>query len=258
LLGCAGSKHAASSSPTQLTVVTYNIHHAEGVDKKLDLARIANVIRACEPDFVALQEVDKGTKRSGGVDQAAELAKLTNMHVVYGAAMPYDGGQYGDAVLSRRPITSSRIVHLPWKQGGRREPRCAVAATTKLPGKGGAGGAIEFISTHWDHTRDPADRDAQARATNDAWRDAGVQTILAGDFNCAPGSAPMETLAREWTLVSGTEPEALTGSGAKPRAKIDHVFVKPSDRWRVIESRVVDELVASDHRPVLVKLELAR
>jgi endonuclease/exonuclease/phosphatase family metal-dependent hydrolase len=242
-----------SAGPTQLTVVTYNIHHAEGTDKKLDLERIAKVIRALEPDFVALQEVDNGTKRANGVDQATELAKLTNMHAFYGPAMPYDGGQYGDAVLSRWPITSSRVVNLPWKKGGQREPRVAVSATTNLPN---GGGPIEFISTHWDHTRDPADRDAQAAAVNEAWRDAGIQTILAGDFNCEPGSAPMEMLGRAWTLVSGSDPAQPTCCGEKLRSKIDHVLVKPSDRWRVIEHRVIDEPVASDHRPVLVKLEL--
>jgi endonuclease/exonuclease/phosphatase family metal-dependent hydrolase len=253
LLGCAGSKNKSMiDDPTVLTIVTYNIHHAEGMDKKLDLERVAGVIRALEPDFVALQEVDKGTKRAGGVDQAAELARLTNMHGVFGAAMPYDEGEYGDAVLSRRPILKSRVAPLPWKEGNRREPRCAVAARADIPGAG----TIEFISTHWDHTRDPSDRAAQAEAVNVAWREAGATTILAGDFNCEVGSAPLEVIGREWKLVSGGDPAAPTCCGDNLRVNIDHVFVKPSSRWRVIEHRVIDEPVASDHRPVLVKLEL--
>lgn len=236
----------------RVTVLTYNIHHAEGLDQRLDLERIAGVIRASGADLVALQEVDKGAKRSGGVDQAAELARLTGMHAVYGPAMPFQGGQYGDAVLSRWPITSSRVVDLPWKEGGQREPRVAVSATTNVPGAG----AVEFISTHWDHTRAPSDREAQAHAVNEAWREAGKRTILAGDFNCEPGSPPMEILSREWTLLSGTGPAAPTCCGETPRKTIDHVLVKAPDRWRVLEHRVMDEPVASDHRPVLVKLEL--
>ncbi len=224
-----------------------------GTDKRLDLERIAGVIRACEPDFVALQEVDRGTERSGGIDQPATLAKLTNMHVAFGVAMPYQGGEYGDAVLSRWPITSSRVVALPWREGGRREPRCAVAATANLPGKVGA---IEFVSTHLDHTGEPSDRSAQAEAINASWRDAGALTILAGDFNCEVGSAPMNALGRAWTRVSGQDPAAPTCCGTQPKVKIDHVFVKPSPRWRVIDARVIDEPVASDHRPVLVTLGL--
>lgn len=235
--------------------MTYNIHHGAGMDEKIDLKRIAAVIRAEDPDLVALQEVDKGTKRVDGADQPAELARLTNMYVVYGAAMPYQDGKYGDAVLSRWPIHGSRTVALPWTQGGQREPRCAIAAMTSLPD---GADRITFISTHWDHTREPSDRLIQAEKVNEVWKDAPAATILAGDFNCAPGSPPMETLAREWTLVSGTDPAEPTCCGNTPKSKIDHVFVKSSDRWRVIEHRVVDEPLASDHRPVVVKLELQR
>lgn len=233
--------------------MTYNIHHAAGTDGKVDLERIARVIRAAGPDFVALQEVDKQTKRVDGADQAADLARLTGMYPAYGRAMDYDGGQYGNAVLSRHPIKSVRVQSLPWKEDEKREPRCAVAATASLPGKAGA---IQFISTHLDHTRASPDRLPQAEMLNEAWQDAGERTILAGDFNSEPGSPPMEALNREWRLVSGTDPAAPTCCGMTPKVKIDHVFVKPSSRWRVIEHRVIDEPVASDHRPVVVKLEL--
>lgn len=253
LLGCAGSKNTSKhDDPVELTIVTYNIHHAAGMDKRVDLERIAAVIRALNPDFVALQEVDKGTKRAEGADQAAELARLTNMHAAFGAAMPYDGGEYGDAVLSRRPILKSRVVPLPWTPGPQHEPRCAVSARADVPGAG----TIEFISTHWDHTRDPSDRPAQAEAVNAAWREAGVNTILAGDFNCQAGSPPLEVVGREWTLVSGGDPATPTCCGDNLRVNIDHVFVKSSPQWRVIEHRVIDEPMASDHRPVLVKLQL--
>src|SRR5438105_15472129 len=96
LVGCA-----ASPGQQRITVMTYNIHHGEGMDRKLDLARIAAVIRACEPDFVALQELDLGTHRTNGVFQAQELARMTKMHFAFGPAMDFDGGKYGDAVLCR-------------------------------------------------------------------------------------------------------------------------------------------------------------
>jgi endonuclease/exonuclease/phosphatase family metal-dependent hydrolase len=177
LLGCGANQRAKSDRlPTRLTVMTYNIHHGEGMDKRIDLERIAAVIRAENPDFVALQEVDKGTTRVSGVDQLAELARLTNMHAVYGAAMPYQGGEYGDAVLSRWPVKSSRVVPLPHTPGPQHEPRTAVSATTDLPA---GAGPVELISTHWDHTREPSDRLIQAEKVNEAWKDAPAATILA-------------------------------------------------------------------------------
>lgn len=254
LFGCRSATKQPHPSPPVLTVMTYNIHAGVGMDKRLDLERIAAVIRAQQPDFVALQEVDQGTKRSGGIDQPAELARLTNMHVAFGAAMPFQGGEYGNAVLSRRPIASSRVLALPWKEGGRREPRCAVAATVKLPGNGGS--TIEFISTHFDHTAEPSDRAAQAETVNDNWGGGRKLMILAGDLNCEAGSPPMKTLGRAWTLVSGTDPASPTCCGAEPKVTIDHVFMKPAERWKVVDARVIDEPMASDHRPVLVKLEM--
>ena len=244
--------------------MTYNIHHAAGTDGKLDVARIADVIRRCEPDLVALQEVDAGTKRTGGVVQAEDLARLTGMYHAYGPAMDFDGGKYGNAILSRFRIVEQRTVPLPHTPGGRREPRAVLGVAVRLPD----GRRIGFGSTHLDHTREPSDRLAQARRINEHTRTVAVPAILAGDFNCTPGSAPMAELAKEWTLASGgggdKGPAATTSAAAtqptfpstRPTIAIDHVLVRPSRRWRVIETRVIDEPVASDHRPVVVKLEL--
>ena len=62
-----------------MRILTYNIHHGEGLDGRIDLPRIAAVIAAQRPDLVALQEVDRNARRSGGVDQAAELGRLTGL-----------------------------------------------------------------------------------------------------------------------------------------------------------------------------------
>jgi endonuclease/exonuclease/phosphatase family metal-dependent hydrolase len=241
-------------STQKLTVMTYNIHHGEGNDKQLDLPRIAAVISSAKPDLVALQEVDLGTERTNHVPQAAELAKLTGMHFVYGAAMDYQGGKYGDAVLSRFPIQSWRFVSLPWQPGNNREPRVAVVTTYTLPGKH----RLIFVSTHLDHTHEPSDRSAQAKAINDALEERAGQSsaaILAGDFNCEAGSPPMQELMSKWKLVTDADP-TLTCPSDVPREKIDHIFVRPGERWKVIEVKVIDDRIASDHRPVMAKLEL--
>ena len=77
-----GEFPALAQLPDELRVLTYNIHHGEGVDGKIDLERIAAVIKSVEPHIVAVQEVDQGTARTARVDQPAELARLTGLHPV--------------------------------------------------------------------------------------------------------------------------------------------------------------------------------
>jgi endonuclease/exonuclease/phosphatase family metal-dependent hydrolase len=247
LVGC--------TSPQRLTVMSYNIHHGEGNDSRLDLPRIASIITASNADLVGLQELDLGTSRTEHHAEAEELARLTGMHFVFGPTMDYDGGKYGDAVLSRFPITSSRVIALPWQQGGRREPRVAVVATCQLPHDRKLG----FITTHFDHTHEPSDRYMQAKALSGESQDpvgSSPPAILTGDFNCEKGSTPIEELRTHgWDLITDADP-TLTCPSDQPREKIDHIFVKPKDRFRVISVKVIDEEVASDHRPVTATVEL--
>src|SRR3954447_16208752 len=63
--------------------MTYNIHHGEGLDRKIDLVRIAELIKRERADIVALQEVDKGVERTGRRDLPQELASLTGMTCVF-------------------------------------------------------------------------------------------------------------------------------------------------------------------------------
>ena len=49
---------STSAGKKSLRVMTYNIHVGVGMDKKLDLQRIAEVINVEHPDLVGLQEVE--------------------------------------------------------------------------------------------------------------------------------------------------------------------------------------------------------
>ena len=102
LVGCTAAQ--AKSSPKTFRVMTYNIHHGEGLDGKVDLLRIAQLIKEQSADIVALQEVDKGTERTQRRDFPAELAALTGMTCIFNNNYNYQGGEYGNAVLSRFPV----------------------------------------------------------------------------------------------------------------------------------------------------------
>ena len=250
ILACAGSFASGwAAEQLRVRVLTYNIHHGEGTDGKLDLARTAAVIKPLKPDVVALQEVDKKTTRSRGVDQAAELGKLTEMHVAFGKAMDFAGGQYGEAILSRYPLTEVQVHSLPFTEGC--EPRCALAARVRL---GEDGPEIMFAGTHLEHAKASL-RLCQAQKLNPALAAKNaLPTILAGDFNDVPDSPAIKVLQPHWTDATAGQPDP-TWPSDQPRMKIDYVFFRPVDGWRVVEKQVINEPVASDHRPLLVVLE---
>lgn len=237
--------------PMRLRVLSYNIHHGQGTDGAFDLPRIAKVITVARPDLVALQEVDRKTRRASGVDQAAELGKLTKMHAVFGKAMDYAGGQYGEAVLSRWPIQSHKAHPLGAPRGY--EPRCALAVTVR-PDK--RLGALVFVGTHLDHIRKDDVRFAQARKLNELFAapDAKGPVLLVGDLNAVPASRTIRALRKRWTPAEPDKP-APTWPADKPNVKIDYVLYRPEGAWRVVEVKVIDERIASDHRPLLVVLE---
>ncbi len=225
-------------------MLTYNIHHAEGMDEVVDLERIAALIKALDPDLVALQEVDSVTTRTNEVDQAAELGRLTGLAYVYGSFMPYQGGAYGMALLSRWPVDTSQNLRLP--DGD--EPRTALSATVTLPN---TGQKIRFVGIHFYRTDE--ERLAQATRLEEYLDSESTPTILAGDFNSTPGSEVMVHVQTSWSVVPKGE-DHLTFSSFEPVREIDFVLFRPYDRFEVLEQWLVDEPVASDHRPVVVDL----
>ncbi|HEX8524243.1 MAG TPA: endonuclease/exonuclease/phosphatase family protein [Tepidisphaeraceae bacterium] len=247
-LGCT-TGHENKPNAMRLRVMTYNIHHAAGLDTKLDAKRIAEVIKDAKPDLVALQEVDKGVSRSGNKDQAAQLGKLTGMHGIFGKATDWDGGDYGCAILSRLPYNKSTTQPLPVT--GKREPRVAVAIYTSAPKQT----PLIFVATHLEH-QNQGDRMAQAKALKD-WINTFdyKNVILAGDFNAQKDNEALGLFFKDgWTNASGNDD---TFPSPLPMRKIDWILLPPGSGWRVKDVDVPAERVASDHRPVVVELEWA-
>lgn len=235
----------APQQGVRLRLLAYNIHHGEGLDERLELERIAALIRSLEPDLVALQEVDNRVRRTEGVDQAARLGELTGMHAAFGDFMDYQGGQYGMAVLSRFPLIETKNHRLPPGP----EPRSSLAVRVRPAG----GEEIVFAGIHFYRTEE--ERMAQARQLAAALEGESAPVILAGDFNSTPDSPVMRLLGREWEIPDKGE-DHLTFRSDNPRREIDFILLRPGERFAVIESRVIDEPVASDHRPVLLVVEL--
>jgi len=233
----------------RLRVLCYNIHHAAGVDRKLDVPRIARVIKSVKPDLVALQEVDNKAGRSDRVDQATEIARLTGMRHVFGANIPLQGGHYGNAILSRFPIGRHKNHLLPNVDSG--EQRGVLAAHLELPGKQ----TVRLFATHLDHRRPDGERLASAIFINAmAAKENTVPSILAGDLNDVLGSRTLKEFRKSWTPTNA-KPMPTVPVG-KPTRQIDFILFKPAARWKVIETKVLAEAVASDHRAIFAIIEL--
>ena len=246
LLLMAESEAAAAR---RLRVMTYNIHHGEGTDGKLDLPRIAAVIRSTRADLVALQEVDRKVPRSGGVDQAEELGRLTGMRHAFGPSIPLSGGEYGNAILSRLPITRTTRHLLPKFDNG--EQRSILEAEIELSGETRP---MRILATHLDHRPNDRERLASVEAIEQLARTStNSPVLLAGDLNDSPGSAVLERLTLNWSAASPGPLSTIPSD--QPKRQIDFVLQRASMNWKIIDIRVVAEPVASDHRPLLIVLE---
>jgi endonuclease/exonuclease/phosphatase family metal-dependent hydrolase len=239
--------------PGTLRLMTYNIHAGKGTNGKLDLERLAKIIRDADVDVVAIQEVDRGTKRSGKIDEPRELARLTGMHAEFGKAIDHDGGDYGQLILSRRPIQKLDVHKLPNEDG--HEQRIALVAQIPQPKPLPD---LLLVGTHL-HAKGGGDalRLAQAkeivRLLKQDPRTSNHAPLLLGDLNSTPTSDAMKFLDESWTDAS--KDSGPTIPAEKPAHKIDYVLVPKDSPWKVVSTKVLDEPVASDHRPVVVELQ---
>ncbi len=245
-----GTSSLQATEPANLRLVAYNIKHGRGMDSRVDLKRIASVLRKLKPDLVALQEIDQTCTRSGKVDQAATLGNLLGMHHRFGKFMDFQGGQYGLAVLSRFPVQKSFRHQLA--PGA--EPRCALEVIVRPTG---SGPLLSFISIHNDWTRESF-RVAQVNDLIAGLRERNHPVILAGDFNAEPKAESLARLKASGFLVFPKKEDAKTFPSPSPRIEIDYFMSRGFSFVNPPLTVVHDERLASDHRPIVMELPLPR
>jgi endonuclease/exonuclease/phosphatase family metal-dependent hydrolase len=239
-------------------LLTYNIHRCVGSDGRLDVGRVAEVIAARSPDIVALQEVDVGRARTGGVDQAHRLAERLGMAFHFHAALRVEAEQYGDAVLTARPARLIKAAALPGDPWFRRlEPRGALWVAVTLEA-----GELQVINTHLGLV--PREQRAQAAALAGAgWlatRDRRDPLMLVGDLNATAMSGVYRILASHLADARRAAPRPRahpTFPSTAPILAIDHVFVSPGiEILSVAVPRDTLTRLASDHLPLVVDFRL--
>jgi endonuclease/exonuclease/phosphatase family metal-dependent hydrolase len=243
---------AVLASSQKMRVMTYNIHVGVGMDKKLDLPRIAGVINAQHPDLVGLQEVDRGVLRTQRIDEIAELAKLTRMDYAFAFNLRYQGGQYGVAILSRFPIRATD--HRLYQNTREAERRGFILAEVSIHGH-----LLNFVTTHLDYQYDDG-RLFEAQQLLSALKDVKGPLIVVGDFNDIPAGRAYQLMRYQfgdaWLESHGTE-EGFSYPADKPVKRIDYIFFRSTDRTRTKRAWIVNTL-ASDHVPVVADLEIER
>ena len=240
----------SDSSENTIKILSFNIYHGATTKGDFNLDVIAKVIIDADPDFVALQEVDFKTNRAKKYDLATELGWRAKLAPVFARAMKYDGGDYGEGVLSKYSFFRTRNINLPYSPGN--EPRTALEVTTIL----NSGDTISFIGTHLDHLKVETDRISQAKKINEVFTKTKYPTILAGDLNAIPGSKTINILEEIWMASYDRKNPKFTYPSNKPSSKIDYVMFYPKNKWRVIKTEVIQDSIASDHCAYLVTVKL--
>jgi endonuclease/exonuclease/phosphatase family metal-dependent hydrolase len=228
--------------------MTYNIHHGEDVDGRLDIERIAALIREQGADLVALQEVDKGVERTSRRDLPAELAALTGMTCLFRNNYAFQGGEYGNAILTRFPVKRWANTLLRMLRPG--EQRGVLQAVVDAGGRD-----LLFMATHIDYRPDDAERLANVEQFREVLSEYGMMPALfGGDFNDAPGSrtyAAMAAMFDDVWLKAG-DGVGFTIPSREPNKRIDFLWLRHGAPLRPIRAWV-PRSEASDHLPVVAE-----
>ena len=223
-----------------MRIVTFNVQHGRTPAGPVDTAALADHCAGLHADVLALQEVDAGVRRSGGVDQGAAVARAAGMVVVFGAARRLGfRGRYGNVLLVRGRIHDAETVPLP--RGVRREPRIALVASVEVGDR-----RLSAAATHL--STDRGDALVQLAALLDVLSRRPPPRLVLGDLNLRPDAA-VPVLEAAGFAVAATGDPTYPASG--PFLRIDHVAVQGLEIGRV---EVLEAAPVSDHRPLGVEV----
>lgn len=229
----------SAQAQNTLKLMSYNIKNANGMDNVCNFQRIANVINNTSPDVVAIQEVDSMTNRSGQKYVLGEIAERTQMHGYFAPAIDYDGGKYGIGLLTKQLPLRLQTLPLP----GREEARTLILAEFA---------DYIYCCTHMSLTEE--DRMKSLELVKAFTSSSTKPLFLAGDMNAEPESGFIKELQKDFQILSN--PKQHTFPAPDPKETIDYIATLKQNAkgFAVISAKVINEPMASDHRPILVEL----
>ncbi|SEN22821.1 Metal-dependent hydrolase, endonuclease/exonuclease/phosphatase family [bacterium A37T11] len=237
----------AQKKSISIKVMTYNTHsgHQKGIES------IANVIKAADPDVVALEEIERNTE-ANPMDFPAELAKLTGMSYYYFAkALDLKKGDYGNAILSKYPISDEKSYPLSIVNNKGGFPRSIGIVKVKIDGK-----KFYFAVTHLDHKGD-MNRLKEVEEIREYTKNLRGPIILAGDFNSHPDGAAIKTITQWFTLGCINGDCGWTAPAPVAKYTIDYVMYAPKNAFSTEKYDVIHTANSeSDHFPVLATFQM--
>ena len=240
---CMLAMAAYAHSQDYLKLMSYNIRNAKGMDNVRNVQRIANVINNETPDVVAVQELDSMTTRSNQTYVLAEVAERTQMHASYAPAISFQGGKYGIGILSKEQPLNIQTFPLP----GREEKRMLMVAEFK---------DYFFACTHLSLTEE--DRLTSLDIIKNSASTSNKPFFLAGDLNDTPESKFIQDLQKDFQVLTNTKNP--TYPAPEPKETIDYIaaWKGNTDSFANLSTQVVEEPLASDHRPITATLRMAK
>lgn len=229
--------------PWPLTIATWNIHGAVGMDGRFSPARIAQVIAEMQADVLALQEVPLGGQGTPGVLKL--LREATGFHCASGQTCLVQGGGFGNGVLSRYPIRAVRSIDLTF---GAFEPRGALDADIDCHGH-----PLRVVATHLGLNL--AERRDQVNRLLECFDTDRMAVVLPGDLN-------------EWFVWGKSlrrlrahfqkAPAPCTFPSRCPMIALDRIWIRPRQRLVKVNVHATPlARVASDHLPLVAHIGAA-
>jgi endonuclease/exonuclease/phosphatase family metal-dependent hydrolase len=220
-----------------MRVATWNVQHGRpNPDGPPDIDRSSAALIPVAADVVAVQELDRGRRRSGRQDQPGRMAAALGAELVWAPALRR-GGEYGVALLVRGVVRAHEVVRLP----GAGEPRVLLVTEVEVNGQRWVVGC-----SHLATRRSVASR--QLLAAFDALARWPSPRLLMGDLNLITPEVLPWSSAEGYRLVDG--PPTHSTRQATVTRRIDHLLLHGARADRA----VVLDMGASDHRAVVADL----
>ena len=230
-----------------ITVMSYNIHHGADKDERNTLDSIGYFILGTKAQLVGLQEVDSVCSRSGQIDQMKRLAAITGMHYAFVRHFAYQGGAYGQGILSRYPIKKVENIRLSLlKPDSLRQSLALLVAEVDIPGQG----RVLFANAHF--SLDAATRLKQAEEVLQYLKKRKLPAIFVGDLNATPEQPEIRLHLTQLTAASDLDQPSFPTEA--PDKTIDYIFFNSRLKGKPLQSKV-PPIPHSDHLPVLSTIQ---